>query len=347
LSEIDQLRYAREGAGLLVGSPWRRIRAEGRDALDYLHRRLSQSIKKIPDGGGAHALQLDGAGFMLADLLVYRRGASADLLSHADSAQAAYEVLEKYTLMDDVSLSPCWEMEELFALIGPQAETVIEKLSGTRPAPDAWCAFDARIADQGCSIFRDGRWSLPFFHIAAGKERADFVRDFLIAACRSTGGCEISPDVYEFLRIENGVTQFGLDTTAKTIPLDGGLYDAVDFDKGCFPGQEILARINNLGHPAHRLARFEIPGEHTIEPGAAVLAERVASQKILNEESHAGRITSSRTLPGAGCTLALGFLQWKFHGAREAAVVGSEGLLTAKVIPLGPVRDMSKAKRAV
>lgn len=345
----DQLRCFRESAALLPLSLWRRIGATGRDTLDYLHRRLSQSIKNLPDGAGTHALQLDATGRLQADLLVYRRGDGADMLSPADAAESAFELLEKYTLVDDVALARRWESESIIAIAGPRAEDALRRAAGSGDSPDGAdrAIRDIEIAGVACTIFRDPRWPVPFFRLAFERENVERVCDALLDVCRAIGGGTIGAETCDFMRLEHGVTQFGIDTEAGTIPLEAALYDAIDFDKGCFPGQEFLARINNLGHPAHRLAKLEIKGEHVINAGAAILTERAESQEVSDEELRAGRVSSSRTLPGARRTVALGYLKWRFHETTEAAVATPEGLLTAKVTPLGPARDMSGAKRTV
>lgn len=318
-SPAEQLRYFHETVAFVSEAPWTRISGLGRDVADYLHRRLTQSVKKIADGGSAHGLLLDGAGFMQADLFIHRAGGRIDLIAPRESARAASELLEKYTLMDDATFT-LHEEEKISVLAGPLAERVLEKLE-----PD------------GGIIIANAKSVVPFFFIAAaGSEIA--------LECRNAGGGVADEAALDFFRIEQGIPLFGHDTTTSTIPLDAGLYDAIDFDKGCFSGQEVLARINNLGHPARRLAGFEIEGEHEIEPGADVFA---AGENVETEESNAGRITSARTLAGAGRTVALGYLQWKFRDVESGLIPTAFGPLRARITPLGPARDMSGQKRSI
>ena len=139
----------------------------------------------------------------------------------------------------------------------------------------------------------------------------------------------------EFFRIDQGVGQFGLDTDERTLPLDAGLTDALDLDKGCFPGQEVLARINNLGHPAHSPARFECVGAIEIEQGATVVGS------VDGKTEEIGRVTSVASIPGLDRTVALGNLKWSHRDAREASISIGSGLLTSR--PAAIISPLFKA----
>ncbi len=311
---------------LIADSGWSLMIVDGRDAVDYLHRRLSKSVKTIPDCGGARALQLDGDGRMQADLLIYRKGSAVYALVRHDHAEATAELMEKYIIMDQVVVRREWKSEMIVNIIGPHADRLMEQATGHSDLSAApWKMMDAaEIQGHVCRVFRDGRWRIPHYHVSMVKEKMEQVKNALGDLCIAQGGGLASHDALEFLRLEQGIAQWGTDLTAAVIPLEAGLTDAIDFSKGCFPGQEVVARIRNLGHPARQLVRFELPGEHLVEHGATV--------KIGNEEI--GLVTSARTLPGADRTFALGYVKWKFKDELKAEVMTEAGSTVATISPL-------------
>lgn len=295
----------RKHAGLITLPGWAPMLVEGADAIDYLHRRLSQHIHDLPMGLGAHALQLGGDGRMQADCLVYRGDEVMMLFTRQDLAEATWELVEKYTLMDDVQVDRFWQSEPTVALAGSSASLMLADLVDPKPDPNVfghpWCGlFTINLAGLPCRVFRDGRYNTPVYLLCAPPMAAGQLLDRLLEICEYQGGGLVGEAAWDLLRLENGITLHGIDTTERTIPLEAGLYDAVHFNKGCYPGQEFMARINNLGHPARQLVRLEIERELDLESGQSIMAKGEV----------VGEITSARTWPGLGRTLALGFVKW-------------------------------------
>lgn len=333
--------FLKNFVGLIRDSGLRRFRVEGRDAISYLHRRLSQSVKTLGSGEGAHALQLEGDGKMSADLLIYRDGDAIEVLCDADHAEAAYSMTEKFTLMDDVTLSHQWNQERILTLGGREAGFIISDIASLRPDARPFGAgrwvlekeFDT--GEPVCKFFGDGRWQTPMIHIAiAGEKMAEGVNCFIQAYLNSCGEMVnrrslSTDDPFEFLRIEQGISKFGVDTSTSTIPLEAGLTDAIDFDKGCFPGQEVLAKIRNLGHPSRQLVRLEVDGAFLIPPSTEILVPHSG------EMAPAGFVTSACAMHHLRRTLALGSVLWQFRDAAEVALQTSDGAqIPAKMVRL-------------
>lgn len=318
-------------AGLLVSPLWAPIVVEGQDAADYLHRRLSQSIIDQPVGLGRPALQLDGDGRMQAELLVYRAEGAFFLLSPRDAASQTVQVLEQFVFMDDLNVHRQWEAEGVIALAGPMAPVILSSLMGVASprssAEEAWRAREAAtLNDLPCRVFGDGRWSVPFYHICVPLTALQPLVAMLSEALRLVGGRNAGLWAGELLRLESGLPRFGDDTTVSTLPLDADLQSAINFDKGCYPGQEVIARFTNLGHPARRLVRLEIKGEVALKSGAAITLE-----------GHpVGVVTSAQTWPGLGRTAALGYLKWKDRQLPEVEIeLEPEGeKVSARVVSL-------------
>lgn len=316
----EEHKFLKESAAVLPIPKWFLMKVHGPDALDYLHRRLSRSIKTLPENSGAHALQLGGDGRLQCDLLAYRSGGAAWILAYRRNLQEAYNLTEKYILMDKVEIDRQWEMEGTISLAGPKADEIVSRLVGVNSPPAPWAMIpQATIAGAPCRLFRDDRFKIPFYHVVAPLDQLEGVARSLAEASRAEGGGLAGKEAWDFVRIEQGIAMFGIDIDATTIPLEADLWDAIDFDKGCFPGQEVMARIRNLGHPARQLVRLEIEAEIKLGAKAAIY---VGDQEV-------GAVTSARAM--AGRTLALGFVEWAAREADAGEVIAAEGRAPARI----------------
>jgi folate-binding protein YgfZ len=318
-----------QSSALLTLPQWAPIFVDGPDAIDYLHRRLSQSISTLAPGQGTHALQLNATGGMQADLLLWHSGAGCYILTDCASVESVAEMIERTVIMDQVTVHKTWEREGVVGLMGPEAPgllaSLIDGAVDTEPLQQpGWAAVAASVGGHPCRIGRDGRWGLPMFHLVMPLSELEAVVRMLEDASSSQEGRTVGERAYHLARIENGVTLHGIDTTEETIPLEAGLEGAICYDKGCYPGQEVIARITNLGHPARVMVRLSIDRECALESGA----------ELIFQGHRAGVVTSSESWPGLGRTEALGRLQWSDRQATEVQIQTSEGPVTVTVTPL-------------
>lgn len=332
---LEGYRFLHESAALMPHMNWRHLTMRGADAIDYMHRRLAQSVKQLEVGTGTHALQLDGEGRMQADLLVYRTGEEElTVLTGRDQAEGVRQLIEKYVITEDVEVESHWVRGALVGVAGPKAlEAIGEALEPgdlrLQMVEGAWVTVDdLDLGGATAAIFRDGRWSVPYYHVSVSQRELPQLVEALARGCEEVGGGPIDDVAFDYFRIEQGISRFGTDTDERTIPLDACLRDAIDLNKGCFPGQEFLARINNLGHPANELVRLQVTGEQMIPAGAKIVA------KTPEEEVEAGRVTSARTLRGRDVTVALAYLKWKLRDFTTVTIQLPQNRFEAAVVPL-------------
>lgn len=323
-------RWLRETAVLVVSERTASMTAQGGDAVDYLHRRLSQDIRGLAVGHGAQALQLDADGRMEADLLVYREETDRlRLITEDFRIGALWDLVDKFIFMEEITLGRDADAEEMLTIAGPKTPEVLRDLSGDGrfASAGAWDVIPGATLDSiPARVHMDGRWGVPLAHVAVAASDAPGMARSLLSACREAGGGAAGSIAFEFFRLERGVTRYGVETGPRTIPLDAGLTDAVHTEKGCYSGQEIIARIVNLGHPARRLVRLEIDGERAIPPGTPVIMD----------DKKVGQTASCASLPNSGRTLALAYLKWNYR-EREAGTLDHDGdPVPVRVRPLRP-----------
>ncbi len=336
-SPAESISVVRESAAVVAAPGWASIRISGKDAADYLHRRLAQAVKDLEIGCGRQALQLSGEGRMECDLLLYRRDEKDfAALTDASSADSAAEILEKYVIMDEVEVQGEWPEKSSFVLLGPDAPQVLSSLLGESDRvgceANAWSFVEGSCDGVPVEVYRDGRWAVPCFQIFVPAESFHKIASRFVDETKGMGGSLISPEVFEYARIDQGITLFGWDTTARTLPLEANLRPALDLNKGCFPGQEFLARINNLGHPAHVLARVRFDGRVEVAVGDAVL-ERVDAPEP------GGTITSVQRLEGVEEGVALVTLPWKMREAKAVSLRTKNDSVAASLELLGEYHD--------
>jgi len=125
----------------------------------------------------------------------------------------------------------------------------------------------------------------------------------------------------EILRLEAGLPKYGVDVDENTIVLEAGYQDAISFTKGCYMGQEVVARATHIGRVNRRLTQFHVETKEGLSPGA----------KILANDGPVGLVTSAAFSPGLGKTVALGYV------GRDYASVGKELMVESAGKELGAV----------
>jgi folate-binding protein YgfZ len=257
--EIDgQYRQMREGCGLLERTGQGLLAVEGAEAAEYLQGQLTNDVEAIGAGEGAYAVLLDRKGHIQADMRVLRPGEGPGLLLllEPEGLEAARRHLQMYKVGREVEVRDASEERSLLSLIGPRAV----EIAGPAPLPEDACE-EVTVGGARC--------------LAVGTpEGIDLIvpaveRDRLMEALLAGGADEVSPEAAEILRIEAGRPRFGAEMGSETMPAEAGIVErAVSFTKGCYIGQETVARLHYKGRPNRHLRGLKLSGP--ARPGALV-----------------------------------------------------------------------------
>lgn len=293
-----------------------RIRVMGPDARDFLHRMATNDIKALEVGQGARAALLNVNGRMVADFMAWRLGEDEYLLETAAATHRELtDTLERFVIMERIDLEDASGELVRVTVWGPEALAVSAHAIGADAAPEAnglWLdPSDPRR--RILAVRRHAMVAWADLYVPAAQENA------LIAALREAGAEDSTAEVLEVLRVEAGNPKWGAELTPDVIPLEANLEaEAVSLTKGCYPGQEIIARIHARGAPARRLVGIRF-SDGIPAPGDAVESDGRA----------VGAITSAVVSPALG-GLALAYLR-KGAGAEGAAVQagGFTGVVSA------------------
>ncbi len=307
--ELDaQYRQLREECGLLDRSNRGKLILRGAEAAEYLQGQLTNDIEALEVGEGCYAALLDRKGHMQADMRVLRTADDEILVdTEAEALPVARRHLEMYKVGREVEVEDVTEARALLSLIGPRSA----ELSGAPPLPEH--------AHEGIAV--DGAECLAVgtalgIDLIASADDSERLRHSLAEA----GAIEVSADAVEILRIEAGTPRFGAEMDPLTMPAEAGIVEAaVNFEKGCYIGQETVARLHYRGKPNRHLRGLRLSAP--VAPGAALLAG----------EKEVGRVGGSCVSPAHG-PIALAILRREAEPGAELAV-GEDGV-TARVVDL-------------
>lgn len=266
------------------------LRLSGKDPAGMLNAILTNDVPK-EENRGVHAMLLNPKGRILTDLRVLKHGEDIITVTESAGATAAKATLGRYAPFSRVKLedlSSTTETWSVLGLYGPEAE-------GLLVGPDLAEHETTQVAFEGESVLVVGVAApVSGYDLIGPSGVVSAARDHLV----DRGVTPADYSSYETARIEAGIPRYGADITSENFPGETGLLDrAVNFGKGCYPGQETVARMRYRGHPNKTLHRLVF--EDTI-------AERGAD--ILQSGKAVGKITSVAPLPLDGKTLALGYL---------------------------------------
>jgi folate-binding protein YgfZ len=306
--ELDaQYRQLREECGLLVRERGF-VDVLGPDGAEYLQGQLTSDVESLAVGEGQYAALLDRKGHMQADLRVLRVGEEAILLDLEPAAKdAALRHLTMYSVGREVQVLDASAERGAVSLIGPRAP----EIAGTPPLPEfaneATTVAGVEVVAVGT---RDG---IDLLHPAAERDR-------VVAALTDAGAVEVSPEAVEILRVESGVPRFGAEMDTATMPAEAAIVeDAVSFTKGCYIGQETVARLHYKGKPNRHLRGLRLSG--AAAPGAAL---RLGEKEV-------GKLGGAVVSPAFG-PIGLAIVRREAEPGTELAV-GEDGV-TAEVVAL-------------
>jgi folate-binding protein YgfZ len=247
---------ALDGAVLYEESDAGRIFMRGRDRADLLHRLSTGDILRLRPGQGTRSVLTTPIGRIIDLLTVHALEDALMIVASPGQGAAVFGHLKKNIFFNDqVALEPAGRSYGQFALFGPAAGTLLGQVAGVAIG-DLPPHHIAPIDLGGAQALVAGR--LPIgglgftLYIPAGALEA--ARAALLAA----GAIRLSAESFEILRVERGYSAFGHELGQEYIPLETGLLDAVSFTKGCYVGQEIIARMESRNRLAKQLRGLKL-----------------------------------------------------------------------------------------
>jgi tRNA-modifying protein YgfZ len=307
--ELDaQYRQLREECGVLDRSDRGKLVLRGAEAAEYLQGQLTNDIEALSPGQGCYAALLDRKGHMQADMRVL--GLAGDEIwidTEPEALTAVKRHLDMYKIGREVELEDVTAARAILSLLGPRSAD----LAGAPPLP-AYANTALIVGGIDC-VAVGTEFGIDLISAVGDGER---LRAFLVDA----GAPEVEPAAAAILRIEAGTPRFGAEMDTATMPAEAGIVEAaVDFEKGCYIGQETVARLHYRGKPNRHLRGLRLSAPAA--PGASLSLG----------EKEVGAVGSSCVSPVLG-PIALAIVRREAEPGAELAV-GEDGV-TAQVVDL-------------
>ncbi len=284
----------------------------GPDRARYLNAILTNNIKDLQPGQGNISLLLNPQGRILAEIETQALPDRLLCISHAMIRAQLAETLEKFIIMDDVTLTDETGRYGTLALQGPQTAQLIRELAPNVDfnALTDLSGIDTQINSIPCTITKKPFAHTPSADIRVERKDLEPLWHFLAEKTRSAGGGPVGYKALNALRLEAGIPWFGYDFGDKQIPHEAGLQDShISYTKGCYTGQEIVERVRSRGQVNRR--RVSLRFSNGNQPPAAGTILTADSKEV-------GAVTSASPLPQQHDSIGMGYAR------KENATPGSE-----------------------
>ena len=301
----------RKGIALRDVSFFGKVKITGKDAQTFLHRMVSNDIKSLVPGKGTWALFLDIKGHIQGDFKLYAFPSHLLMVLQHYVRDRVVQGLDRYVISEQVAFADVTEDHGMIQLLGPRAEDFLKSKNVTPPA-EPLSVTSARIAEIDTDIIRLGAG----FAVLCAASDSMILLDRLDAPV-------IGMRAFEVYRIEQGLSLLGKDVEETNFPQEGRMEGALNFQKGCYLGQEVMARIDAQGH----VNKF-LMGIVSDQPLAG-------GEKLYSGEKEVGKITSAAHSPMFQKTVALGYVRRELANEGQQILAGdNRTTVIVKALPM-------------
>jgi folate-binding protein YgfZ len=268
--EAAEYRRARDTVALIDKNYRAYLSFTGPDRVRYLNAILTNNIKDLPADHGNVSLLLNPQGHILAEIETYAFADRLLCVSHVMIRERLIEWLDKYIIMDDVTLTDETPRYGTLALEGPKAAAIVQELSGVDVTKfEDLSSHDSAVGSIPCRIVRRSPGGVPGAEFVAESGKLPELWQILSDAARKRGGGPIGYAALSATRLAQGIPWFGYDFGEKQIPHEAGLQDShISYTKGCYTGQEIVERVRSRGQVNRQRVRLAFSGDVVPEPEA-------------------------------------------------------------------------------
>lgn len=312
----ESYRSAREGCALADLSDRAVLAATGPKRQPFLHGILSNDIAGRAPGQGVRSALMDAKGHLLCLFRVLVTEDALLLEMPAERLGFVTETLERYRVAAPVRFAA--RPTTVLGLLGPRAAETLRAVGATHVPADPESHAVATVAGHEARIVRAGELPANGFALHVGPEGADAVR----AALRDAGASPLERGMLDVLRIEDGRAWYGPDVTEDNLLFETGLIAEYHVPKGCYVGQEVVARLEARGGNVSRALR-----------GLRLSAPCPAGATVTAEGTEVGRVTTAGVSPRLG-PIAMAYVHRRaFEPGTAVEVDGSKAVVEALPFP--------------
>jgi aminomethyltransferase len=321
-----ELEYAaiRSGCALVDCAERGTVVVRGKDRADFVNRLVTNEVKKLGDGAVTRAFLTNRKGRIDADLVIAAAGEALVIDTLAHDAASVRDALDKLVFSEDVAFELRTGTHARLALHGPGAAGALKALGLAAPAAEI-SAWSVALGDARAEVWRLDELGAPGFALSVPcASAASLWRSLVTFGARPAGWFATNT-----ARLEAGTPYFRIDFGPTNLPHESGVLESrVSFTKGCYPGQEVVARMQHLGKPKQKLVGLRIEGDLLPVADAQVFAfdrnEATGEAGTLGEQ--VGVVTSSGLAPMLGAVpVAFAMMSSSSYAVGTRVLVNAEG----------------------
>jgi hypothetical protein len=298
---VAELRAVLQHCALADGSDLTRLVATGPDYLGLLQRLSTGDVASLEPGGGRPTVLTSSKGRIVERLFVHRRG-EREVLTVAGTAAGprVLKHLSRFTFAEKTGLTDATDDTFQFLVVGPRASAALERVGLGRPDP--FSLVTGRLDGTRVEVLGHDGLSAEGLSIVGPVGAAPGVWTTLASGIADAGGRTAGSEPLEARRVLRGLPAAGRELTEDRNPLEAGLWDAVSFDKGCYVGQEVVARLRTYDKVSRSLVGLRLP---------AGTAPPRAGAPLFDGDWKTGEVTSATLPPGHRAPVALAYVRRK------------------------------------
>ena len=318
----------RQSVGVVDLSHRGRLRFAGSDRSVYLHRIISNDVEGLSVGEGNYATILTNRGKIIADMKVGVFEDFIDIETNAETRSILYQELDKYLIADDVTIEDFTEHTSAVGVHGPKSAELMQEIYGldVGTLPEYHNVVH-EIDGRRIICARANETGEAGYNLCTASESIEWLWDTILTKGRAVGAAPIGLTALNSLRIEAGIPLYGAELSDSIFPGEAELEQAISFEKGCYIGQEIVARMKYRGHPNRLLRGFEIASDVPPQSG----------DRLFDGDKEIGWMTSAVVSPTLEKTIGMGYIRVAFtdEGSQvEVETTGSRMNATVRLLPL-------------
>jgi folate-binding protein YgfZ len=327
---LEEHTALRGAAGVLDLSFRSRLCLTGADRKKFLHGQVTNDVNRLNVGEGCYAALVNAKGKIQSDLNVYALEDEILLDFEPGYTASVMQRLEKYIIADDVQVVDVAPQYGLLSVQGPKAGDVIRQLDPGAQLPAKTMSFvlskNTTLGEIDLmNLARTGGCGFDLF-VPTATLRA--VADKLVGAAKTVGGRACGWQALEIARTEAGIPRFGADMDETNLAPEAGLENrAISYSKGCYIGQEVIARIRTYGQVAKSLRGLRLADSMRVLPRRG--------DKLYRGDQEIGYVTSAVASPTLKSGIALAYVRREVNQiGTELLVRTAEGDCAARIVPL-------------
>lgn len=305
--------HLRKDVALRDVSFFGKMKITGKDAQTFLHRMVSNDIKSLTPGHGTYALFLDIKGHIQGDFKIYAFPDYLLMVLQHYVRERVVKGLDRYIISEQVTFADVTNELAMFQILGPKAEEFLKSKGIDLPLP-IYGVQSSRVMGVDMNTIRLGAG----FALLVSAGDSERILNELDAA-------PVGMRAFDIYRIEQGYSLLGKDVEDTNFPQEGRMEAALNFQKGCYLGQEVMARIDAQGHVNRFL--MGLISERPLQPG----------EKLFNGEKEIGKVTSAGLSPMFQKPVALGYVRRELAAEGQTIQAGDDRTtVVVKALPMQP-----------